>query len=279
MKKEEFIQYLTNLGKSQNTILSYTKDVEQYFGQFSILNRSNILKYRKQISNLGSTTINRKLSSIRKYNEFLINNKEADQLYIIKADYIKIQEKGNPTSIPERTILDFLANVRQKKCLYSARNIVLIYLMANSGIRREECSNIKVKDINFETNKLRVMGKGGKEREVILNDTTIQMIWRYLKDRSFHKNADSEYLFLSERGEKLTKETINDIFTFYSTPNCKVNPHALRHNWCSTMLENNLYTIVEVKNQAGHSFLSTTELYTHPRQDKMLEKIRNFSIG
>ena len=279
MKKEEFTQYLINLGKSKNTISSYITDIEQYFSQFSTITRANILKYRKQISNLASTTINRKLSSLKQYNEFLFHNGYIDTIHIIKADYINIQNMGNPTSIPEKTILKFLERVENKDCAYKSRNIAIIYLMANTGIRREECCNIKLRDIDFQNRKIDIIGKGAKDRKVMLNNTAIKVINNYLKDRALQKNSDSEYLFLSERSNKLTKETINAIFNFYSTPKCKVNPHALRHNWCTTMLENGILSIVEVKDQAGHSFLSTTEIYTHARQDKMLEKIKNFSIG
>ena len=65
-----------------------------------------------------------------------------DNIFVYKQDFIKIQEQGNPTNISEKTVLEFLQNVNNKYCLYKSRNIAIIYLMANTGIRREECCNM-----------------------------------------------------------------------------------------------------------------------------------------
>ena len=279
-----FHQYLTSLAKSPNTISSYLSDIDQYHTLLNNqpISRESITQYKLALSNLNlsSTTVNRKLSSLKQYNEYLINtNQIQSSILILKSDYIRIQNIGNPTSIAEKTVLTFLSRVKTKPCIYQSRNIAIIYLMANTGIRREETCNLKLEYINSSNEQMKVMGKGNKERTVALNPKAISVINFYLKDRAKHKHANSEYLFLSERGQKLTKESINGIYEDYSTPKCKVNPHALRHNWCSSMLENGILSIVELKNQAGHSSITTTELYTHARLDKIKQKVRGYSIG
>jgi len=201
-----------------------------------------------------------------------------DNIFVYKQDFIKIQEQGNPTNISEKTVLEFLQNVNNKYCLYKSRNIAIIYLMANTGIRREECCNMMMSYI-IDDKRLVFKGKGNKERKVVLNKKAQEVINLYLIDRAKNKYADSEYLFLSERGNKLRKESINAIFDFYSTDECKVKPHSLRHNWCSTMIEKGILTPKEVQNQAGHSSYMVTDRYTHARMESIEEKLYDYSIG
>ena len=277
---KSFKEYLSLLDKSQNTISAYLTDVNQYFSNFSAFTRENILNYRRSISQLSAATINRKLSSLRQYNEYLINTNQAlPPLLIVRQDYVRIQDKGNPTNISEKTVLTFLHNIKTTNRSHQSRNIAIIYLIANTGIRRAECCNIKLSDLNLTRHELHIIGKGSKERFVALNKTAEKVINNYLEDRKKSRFADSEYLFLSERGTKLVKESINKIFNCYSTEDCKVHPHALRHNWCTTMLENGILSLIEVKNQVGHSSIKTTAIYTHARRDKIEEKIRSYSIG
>ena len=155
--------------------------------------------------------------------------------------------------------------------------MAMIYLMANTGLRREEVCNLKLDGLK-RTNKgyiLETYGKENKVREVGLNDLAVKVVENYLKVRNKSKYADSKYLFLSQRGEKLTVSAINDVFEFYGD----INPHALRHNYATTMLEEEILTLPELKNQMGHKSINTTYLYTHARQDVILKKIKDSGIG
>jgi site-specific recombinase XerD len=280
-----FKQHLTTNNKSPNTINSYLLDINQYLSHFTTLSRENIQQYKQILKqNFSTESYNRKLSSLKQLNEYLhlpeINI--LPEVYIIKTDFIKQQYKGNPTHVSEKEVLQFLERVKNKPSTHQSRNIAIIYLMANTAIRREECANLKLSNIinGSKSKLLKFIGKGNKERTVVLNNTAIKVIDNYLIDRAKSKYVNSEYLFLSERGDKLTKTSINGIFDFYCTPiKFKITPHALRHNWCSTMLEKGIYDIIEVKDQAGHSSLTTTEIYTHARLDSMEEKANRYSIG
>lgn len=276
-----FKQHLINNNKSPNTITSYILDINQYLSLFSTLSRENIQQYKSILKQKYSTeTFNHKLSSLKQFNEYLnlptINI--LPEVYIIKTDFTKQQYKGNPTTVSEKDVLLFLERVKNKSTTYQSRNIAIIYLMANTAIRREECCNLKLS--NIIGNKMKLIGKGNKERTVVLNNIAIKVINNYLEDRVKHKYANSEYLFLSERGDKLIKESINGIFKFYCTPKkFQITPHQLRHNWCSTMLERGIYDLIEVKDQAGHSSTKTTEIYTHARLDSMESKVNKYCIG
>jgi len=274
----EFKNYLISCSKSENTISSYISDLEQYFSQYPTLSRENIIKFKNSLSSSAST-INRKLTSLKQYNEYLLSTKQIDGIYILKEDFIKVQNKGNPTDVTTKQVEKFLERVLTKDVDYKSRNIAIIFLIANTGIRRSECCNLLLKNIDLENNEMIVIGKGNKERTVLLTDKVVELIKNYLVDRNKSRYKDSPYLFVSERGNKLCPETINDIFDYYSTPKNKIRPHQLRHNYASTVVENNILTLTELQNQLGHSSISTTGIYTHARKDTIKKKINKLCIG
>ena len=108
------------------------------------------------------------------------------------------------------------------------------------------------------------VGKGDKQRLVYINDRIAAAIREYLKER----NADSPYLFASRQCAKLSASRINQIFNQYSDT---ITPKTLRHFFCSNALENG-YSIHEVANQAGHSNVQTTLIYSNPSAKQMKEK-------
>lgn len=275
----EFKNYLISCSKSKNTISSYISDLEQYFSQYSTLSRENILKYKNSFSGSSASTINRKLTSLKQYNEYLLSTKQVDSIYILKEDFIKQQSKGNPTDVTTKQVENFLERVLTKDVDYKSRNVAIVFLIANTGIRRSECCNLLLRNIDLDNNEMIVIGKGNKERTVLLTDKVVELIKNYLVDRNKSKYKDSPYLFISERGNKLCPETINDIFDYYSTPKNKIRPHQLRHNYASTVVENNILTLTELQNQLGHSSISTTGIYTHARKDTIKKKINKLCIG
>ena len=99
---------------------------------------------------------------------------------------------------------------------------------------------------------------------VYINDRIAAAIREYLKER----NADSPYLFASRQCAKLSASRINQIFNQYSDT---ITPKTLRHFFCSNALENG-YSIHEVANQAGHSNVQTTLIYSNPSAKQMKEK-------
>lgn len=275
----EFKNYLISCSKSENTISSYMSDLEQYFSQYPTLSRENIIKFKNSLSGSSASTINRKLTSLKQYNEYLLSTKQVDGIYVLKEDFIKQQNKGNPTDVTAKQVEKFLKRVLTKDANYKSRNIAIIYLIANTGIRRSECCNLLLKNIDLENKEMIVIGKGNKERTVLLTDKVVEILRNYLVDRNKSKYKDSPYLFISERGNKLRPETINAIFDYYSTPKNKIRPHQLRHNYASTIVENNILTLPELQNQLGHSSISTTGIYTHARKDTIKKKINKLYIG
>lgn len=280
---ENFKQHLISLSKSQNTIRNYTSDVGQYFKYYDVINRDNILEYKEKMFDefgYSAKTINCKLTSLKSFNEFLLENGKINKVYIIKNDFIKIQGGSNPTNITNKQVKIFLDRVATKQTMYKIRNIALVNLIAQTGIRREEVTNIKLKDLDFKEKELIITkGKGNKRREVFLTDKSIKYIKDYLEFRKGMEYNDSPYLFISKRGNKLHEDSINLIFNFYCTDDCRVTPHQLRHNMATTVIEQGVLTLPQLQNQLGHTSLSTTGIYAQARKSEIKRKINQLKIG
>lgn len=272
-------KHLLSLAKSQNTIDSYLSDLNQYFTIYQEINRSNIQEYKIKISGLSASSINRKLTSLKQFNEYLLGKGLVGELVIYKQDFTKQQNKGNPTNVTESQVNEFLNLVNTKHNIYKLRNIAIIFLIANTGIRREEITNLKLRNLDLENGELIVLGKGNKQRIILLNDKAIEVIKEWLKDRVNHKYSKSHYLFVSERSEKLHKNSINEIFNLYCTEGCKVGVHSLRHAFATSIIEQEVLTLPELQNQLGHSNINTTMIYLHPRKDNIKKKINRLQIG
>jgi len=277
-KIEQYKNYLINQAKSNNTISSYVSDLNHFFTLHDDISRDSIIKYKEEINNLSSSSINRKLSAIKSFNEFLLMLGLIDSIKVIKRDFIKIQGKGNPTNITESQVSEFLDKVSNKYNLHRDRNIAIVFLIAHTGIRREEITNLKLRNLDIEKGELKLIGKGDKERTVLLNDVAIKVIKDYLEVREKHKFASSQYIFLSERSEKLDKSTINYIFNSYGD-DCKVGIHQLRHHMATSAIEQGVFTLPELQNQLGHSKLNTVGIYAQARKENIKKKINNLRIG
>lgn len=266
---QDFINYLKDEGKSDNTIKNYTNDLKNFFVCFGEFNRENVLSYKSQLEskNINAKTINRTLSSLKKYSNFLgVGN-------IIKSqDYISIQKSfSSPTTITKKDLKQFINKIKRNEPF---RNYAIVVLIANTGLRISEALSIKLKDLkNLTRGEIIVSrGKGSKQREITVNQPAINAIEEYLKNhRDKYKYAGiSEYLFVSNKGEKLVPRAIESVFNKYSSD---ITPHSLRHLFATNALEKGILNIRQLQEQLGHSNLNTVLVYTHPTRDAMRKKL------
>lgn len=268
------MEYLINENKSVQTINSYCRHVHGYkkwyedsYGKdLNKLYRINILdfiSYLKNIKHDNAKTINAKIAALAKYNEFLIKQGSQQDMAVCKKDNIKIQQQyASPCTITKKDVEVFRQKILECE---TKRDYAIVTIMAYAGLRISETLNLKSWDVDLVAREITVSdGKGDKQRVVFINDKIINAIKEYLK----LKQSDSDYLFISRQKEKISRSRINQIFNKYSD---KITPHTLRHFYCTHALESG-YSVHEVANQAGHSNIHTTLLYTNPSREKMKEK-------
>lgn len=270
----EFSEYLRSIGKSENTILNYCEKVrlfmkwcEDSFGKKpKQLYRANVLDYKsymRNIKNYSPKSVNNHLSSLRCFNEFLTEIGIQSEMAILKNDFMKIQvQYANPCTVEKKDVEAFRQRLLESG---NKRDYAIVTLYTYTGIRRSECVNLKVDQVNLIAKEIYVIGKGDKQRTVYLNDKTVHALREYLKVRE----SESLYLFVSRQSEKMASSRINQIFNQYSDV---ITPKMLRHYFCSNALDSGEYKIHEVANQAGHSNIQTTLIYSNPSAKRMKEK-------
>lgn len=266
----EYRDYLTSVRKyPDNTVNSYLSDITIFKEYLSSL-KINYLKVDKDIireylkvlgnSNYKSSSINRILSSLKNYYEYL------EYKHLIEYNPLKDlnrpkKEKRLPNFINNNDYEEIIKKSLERTDFIGCRNTLLLELLYSSGIRISEALNIKIKDINMSDKSIRILGKGSKMRIVYFGEYAKEYLEEYLKVR----NSSLEYLFLNKNNTLLTRrgaEYIISNLVKTSLLKKKVTPHTFRHSYATEML-NNGADIRSVQELLGHSSLSTTGIYTH----------------
>lgn len=163
-----------------------------------------------------------------------------------------------------------------KNRLFSAkRDYAILNLFYSSGIRLKELVNLDLKDIDFKTGIIKVLGKGSKERESSLVSGMIKILQNYYKARTLWKGNKSKAIFLSRSGSRITKMNIQRNIERYGIEagiSKKVTPHMLRHS-IATHLLNSGMDIRRIQGFLGHESLASTQIYTALINDKQKEEI------
>ena len=159
------------------------------------------------------------------------------------------------------------------------RNKAMLELLYGSGLRISELINLKLEQIDFEEELVRVMGKGKKERIIPLNDYAM----KYLKDYVFNyrnfllKTKNSDYLFINSMGSNISRQGFFKILKALAKDagiKKDISPHTLRHSFATHMLNNGADLRV-IQELLGHENLVTTEIYTHLENAKIKEDYQN----
>ena len=276
---KKFINYLTiEKNYSNHTIQSYETDLELYINYFHNkdilkINKQDIRTYLKYLDELNykTSSISRMLSSLRSFYNYLLRNNVVTNNPFKNIKNPK-KEKKLPNFIKYEELEEILKTTHTDDPL-GIRNQLIIELFYSTGIRISELINIKVSDIDFSNNIIKVLGKGDKERIVYFGTYALESINKYLNESRgvLLKGKQSQYLFINHLGNHLTDRGVRDIMERVikeSTVKNKISPHTLRHTFATHMLNEgaDLKTVQEL---LGHSSLSTTGIYTHVSNERL----------
>lgn len=260
---------------SKHTVSAYVNDLEE-FNKFLNINRvklneklnySFVRQWIVELSENGLSTrsINRKISSLKSYFNFLIAINKLNVSPLKLHRNLKVEPK---IIIPfnERE-MDKVFEIFNNNSGKLDRDFLIIEILYSTGIRRDELINLKFEDIYFEQGLIKVLGKRNKERLVPVLPNLLSKIKKYSSN-----NSINSYLFKSKNGKKISPSTIYRIVKKYfrqiSSKN-KISPHVLRHSFATHMI-NNGADINSVKEILGHSSLASTQIYTKIKVPKML---------
>ena len=258
--KDLYTQFLiSEKNLSKNSLNNYLVDLDQFFfdqnsnsSNINIKIKTYIAQLRKR--NLKTSSVNRKISTLKNYLKFLHTEKIIDQIDFQEFESLSSVKKI-PKAISKSQMEQIFEDLKKSKQTNAGLYILILKLIYLSGLRISEALNLKWSDINHQDNSIYVYGKGSKERKVfIINDYLVQL-------KNLEKN--NQYVFTINK-QKISTRSVNKFLQ-----NCyensliknKLSSHIFRHSFATTMLENNA-DIRHIQKLLGHSSISTTEIYT-----------------
>lgn len=277
MKKDilAYLDYLKYEKKlSNNTINSYSDNLKQFSLYFE---NQNILNLKEKdiktfISNLDKTekTKAHYLTVLNSYYNFLCDEEK------IKINPCEnIRQPKLPKKLPNYLTIDEvdkLLDIRLDNPL-AYRNKAMLELLYSTGVRITELIELKLNNIDFTDELIRVVGKGSKERIIPLGEEAVKYLSMYINQyrNLILKTKTSDYLFINNFGNKITRQGFFKIIK----KECKnhgieknVSPHTLRHSFATHLLNNGADLRV-IQELLGHSDISTTQIYTHISKEKI----------
>ncbi len=284
MPYHSFINYLSfEKRASAHTITAYKKDLEQFF---QYLHQHYQIQEPQQVehtfirswmahlmeSGISAKAVNRKLSSLRSFFTYLIKHGVVDKNPLSKIIAPKIP-KRLPAFVPKQGMQNLFENIQFSDDYIGKRDRLIFELFYQTGIRLSELVNLKISDIDFSNNAIKVLGKRNKERIIPVSQALLDAIEIYIDDSEKEFNNTENYIFLTEKGKKIYPRLVYTIVNTYLSRVATItqkSPHVLRHTFATHMLENGA-DINAIKELLGHSSLSATQVYTH----NTIEKLKN----
>ena len=284
---EEYRLYL-NVEKnaSRNTIESYLSDLSNFQSYLKTINitsidditRDHIYSYIKNLDRqLIDSSKRRHLTSIKMFFRFLIRNNYTTHNPSEYMDSPKKQQRLPQTvSGDDMRILIDSIQVNDEK---DSRDRTMIALMYATGIRVSELCGIKLSDVSLSHNTINILGKGDKERIVFFDDETRSILYDYLtvyRDKFLKK--DTQYIFLLNNGNPMTRKQFYNILqkrVAMSPLSQRIHPHMLRHTFATELLNNDA-DLRSIQELLGHSDISTTTIYTHVNNKKVIDEYNHF---
>jgi len=283
-----FLVYLASeRGLAQNSICAYRRDLES-LGDFLLDLGKNIgsaavddfLAYLHQQSRLGRSTrtVARRLAAIRVFLRYLGEQGQNVQPILQQLERPK-PERSLPQVLSKNQVNQLIAAPNPKSRLAS-RDVAILELLYASGLRASELCDLKLRDLNLQVGYVRVLGKGMKERIVPMGQASREAIQHYLaqcRPELDHGGGDQR-VFLSRTGRPMERIGLWMLVEKYGRASGllkHISPHTLRHCFATHLIGGgaDLRTVQEL---LGHSDISTTQIYTHVDQDRLIAIHRKY---
>lgn len=276
MLVESFLDYLRlEQNYSEQTILGYGRDVREFEDFFKGIDeeldftrvdadlvRAWVMSLLER--NRASTSVNRKLSSLRAFYRFLLLKKmvTADPLRKVVGPKKK---KPLPAFVREKDMNRLLDEVGFEENFTGCRDKLILELFYATGIRLSELIGLDDADIDFSSLLIKVTGKRNKQRLIPFGEELKEDMLVYMKTRNETIPERETAFFVRTNGKRMYPVMVRNLVKRHLAKvvtQKKRSPHVLRHTFATSML-NHGAGLESVKELLGHESLSTTEIYTH----------------
>ena len=289
---QDFERYLLlDMNRSANTIQSYGRDLakfqayltEQGIEDVEAIDEVTVRAFLAKLSQdaYAASSTSRMLSSLKQF--FLFLRKEG----ILETNPMSLVHRPKQgrhlPKVLTASEIEALLQAPDTSSPHGLRDRAIFELMYATGLRVTELVQLKLEDLHLELGFIQTLGKGDKERLVPLIDEAIEWLEAYLEQvrPSFLRLAGSacpREVFLTERGKAFTRQGIwKNLNKYVALAGIKqtVSPHMLRHSFATHLLENGA-DLRMVQELLGHADISTTQIYTHIRTQRLQEVYRQY---
>ena len=283
--QEIFNRYINYLEAERNasryTVRNYTHDLLEFFGYLKTrkitslkeVDKHTVRGYLSHLVNAGfvKVSISRKLSAIRSFYRYLLREKIVETDPVASTSSPKLDKRLPSFLTLEETVR--LLEAPDLSTPQGQRDRALIELLYASGLRVSELVSLDMERINLDTNEIRVWGKGGKERVVLMGKPAALALSTYLSQgRPRLLTGKSSFaIFLNRYGKRIIERRVQRILEKYSKIagiGRRVHPHMLRHTFATHLLDGGADLRV-VQELLGHASLSSTQIYTHVTKSRV----------
>ena len=277
-----FQNYLFSKNLSNKTIEIYGNNIVYLEKYLLSINKDLLTATNDDITNyfktqtLKTTSYNNKITCIQMFYKYLSFEKINYELKVNKIEHIK-NDKVYPRIISYDDIKNMISSCGDS--LLGIRNKAIITFLYVTGLRVSELVNLTFNDINLNEGYIRCIGKGNKEKVIVVGDLLAITLNNYLKNarNKLINGLNSKYIFANTEGEPLKRQTIFNIIKDAKEKakiRLNVSPHTLRHCFATHMLENGA-DIRSVQEMLGHADISTTQIYLNITKNKIKEDYFN----
>ena len=288
---ERFLIHVTvERGLAANTLAAYRRDLRRYVAFLTargivraeevddIVVRSFIASvsastHGPEDAPYKATSVSRALSAVRSFHRFLLGEGITAQ-----DPTIEVVRPRVPRPLPHPLGLDEVGRLIEapdRSTSTGLRDRAILEVLYGAGLRVSELTGLDVDDLDVEGGSVRVVGKGGKEREVPIGRHAQHAVGAYLSRArpSLVGQRTRGALFLNTRGGRLSRQSCAKLLAVYATRagiERRVSPHDLRHSFATHLLEGGADVRV-VQELLGHASVATTQIYTLVTKEHLRE--------
>ena len=225
----------------------------------------------------------RKVSAIRSFYKYLtVSSGKLIENPMLNLETPKLK-KTLPKYLTLEQALELLTHINTN---FTERDFCIITLFLNCGMRLSELCGINISDIH--DNRLRLLGKGNKERIVYLNNSCLNAINNYLAvlnsgEKIKRSDKEKDALFLNKNGKRIgarrVEQIVEDCLKQAGLDGMGISPHKLRHTAATLLYQDAGVDIRVLKELLGHESLSTTEIYTHVSNKQIEDASKKSPLG
>lgn len=279
---QSFLQYLSSIDRSTETISGYSKDLESfqryleykyncecYIDELVTSDIEDFLFYLKEKRGYAPASRSRNLHTLRSFFAYAYKKELVMRNIALSVEKISVQQK-------ERTYLsdeevDQLANAIDHDLIR-----LVVFVLYMTGMRISECLNLTLDDVDLERKVIHVRaGKGNKDRLIPISNRLIPLLESYVQNK--RPQVQSNLFFCTKKTGKLSPVYVNRGLADAVQKlgwNKKITAHILRHSFASQLVKKDV-NLVQIQKLLGHSSLKVTSIYTHTDMDQLTEAVNN----